>query len=86
MSGLRYGTGAETLSDLSFSLRKAVLLPDRSFGRGQDIAAQAPLLAQRPSRGLIRLSARISSPCAQAAARLSRRIGVVFQDSGSSDT
>ena len=35
--GLRYGTGAETLSDLSFTLRdRRLLLPHRPVGRRQD--------------------------------------------------
>ena len=42
--GLRYGTGAETLSDLAFSLRgRRLLLPHRPVGRRQDVAAEAAL-------------------------------------------
>ena len=54
--GLRYGTGAETLSDLSFSLREGgfYFLTGPS-GAGKTSLLRLLYLAQRPSRGLIRL-------------------------------
>src|SRR4028118_1322930 len=54
--GLRYGTGAETLSDLSFSLREggSYFLTGPS-GAGKTSLLRLLYLAQRPSRGLIKL-------------------------------
>jgi ABC-type multidrug transport system fused ATPase/permease subunit len=54
--GLRYGTGAETLSDLSFSLRHGgfYFLTGPS-GAGKTSLLKLLYLAQRPSRGLIKL-------------------------------
>src|SRR5688572_31715944 len=54
--GLRYGTGAETLSDLSFSLREGgfYFLTGPS-GAGKTSLLKLLYLALRPSRGLIRL-------------------------------
>ena len=80
--GLRYGTGSETLSDLSFTLQ-----PGRfSFLTGASGAGKTSLLkllylALRPSRGLIRLFGEdvVTMPRARLPA-FRRRIGVVFQD------
>ena len=80
--GLRYGTGAETLSDLSFSLQAG----DFYFLTGPSGAGKTSLLkllylAQRPSRGLIRLfGEEIAGLPRKALPALRRRIGVVFQD------
>ena len=54
--GLRYGIGAETLSDLSFALREGgfYFLTGPS-GAGKTSLLRLLYLAQRPSRGLIRL-------------------------------
>ena len=54
--GLRYGTGAETLSDLSFSLKEGgfYFLTGPS-GAGKTSLLKLLYLALRPSRGLIRL-------------------------------
>lgn len=80
--GLRYGTGAETLSDISFSL------PPGSFtfltgpsGAGKSSLLRLLFLAQRPSRGLIRLFGEdvVTLPRASMPG-FRRRIGVVFQD------
>lgn len=80
--GLRYGTGAETLSDLSFSLQRGgfYFLTGPS-GAGKTSLLRLLYLAARPSRGRVRLFdeelvdlARTDLPA------LRRRIGVVFQD------
>jgi cell division transport system ATP-binding protein len=80
--GLRYGMGAETLSDVSFSLE-----PGRFYfltgasGAGKTSLLKLLYLAQRPSRGVIRLFG--EDVVTLARGRLPgfrRRIGVVFQD------
>lgn len=80
--GLRYGTGAETLSDISFRLEPGSF----SFLTGPSGAGKSSLLrllflAQRPSRGLIRLFDEdvVTLPRALMPG-FRRRIGVVFQD------
>ena len=80
--GLRYGTGAETLSDLSFSLAQGgfYFLTGPS-GAGKTSLLKMLYLAQRPSRGSIRLFGEDVVQLRRA--RLPgfrRRIGVVFQD------
>ena len=54
--GLRYGPGPETLSDLSFSLSEGsfYFLTGQS-GAGKTSLLKLLYLAQRPSRGAIRL-------------------------------
>ena len=80
--GLRYGTGSETLSDLSFSLRAGgfYFLTGPS-GAGKTSLLRLLYLAQRPSRGRIRL---FDNDVTEMSRRLlppfRRRIGVVFQD------
>jgi cell division transport system ATP-binding protein len=80
--GLRYGTGAETLSDLSFSLRQGgfYFLTGPS-GAGKTSLLKLLYLAQRPSRGLIRLFGEdiVTMPRGRLPG-FRRRIGVVFQD------
>ncbi len=80
--GLRYGTGAETLSDMSFSLRQGgfYFLTGPS-GAGKTSLLRLLYLAQRPSRGLIRLFGEdiVTMPRARLPG-FRRRIGVVFQD------
>jgi cell division transport system ATP-binding protein len=80
--GLRYGTGAETLFDVSFSLAPGSF----SFLTGPSGAGKTSLLrllylAQRPSRGLIRLFGEdvVTLPRSRMPG-FRRRIGVVFQD------
>jgi cell division transport system ATP-binding protein len=80
--GLRYGTGAETLSDLSFSLRQGgfYFLTGPS-GAGKTSLLKLLYLALRPSRGLIRLFGEdiVTMPRARLPG-FRRRIGVVFQE------
>ena len=80
--GLRYGNAQETLSDISFAMRRG----DFYFLTGPSGAGKTSLLKllyldQRPSRGVVRLfgddmvtMARDELP------KYRRRIGVVFQD------
>lgn len=80
--GLRYGTGSETLTDVSFSLVKGgfYFLTGPS-GAGKTSMLRLLYLAQRPSRGVIRLFG--EDMVTMARDRLPafrRRIGVVFQD------
>ncbi len=80
--GLRYGTDTETLSDISFTL-----FPGRFYfltgasGAGKSSLLRLLFLAQRPSRGLIKLfgTDAVTLPREELPA-LRRRIGVVFQD------
>jgi cell division transport system ATP-binding protein len=80
--GLRYGTGAETLSDLSFSLAPgAFYFLTGPSGAGKTSLLRLLYLAQRPSRGLIRLFGEdIVTLPRDGLPPLRRRIGVVFQD------
>lgn len=80
--GLRYGTGAETLSDLTFSLASgAFYFLTGSSGAGKTSLLRLLYLAQRPSRGQIRMFNEdvVTAPRAVLPA-FRRRIGVVFQD------
>ena len=80
--GLRYGTGPETLSDVSFTLASgAFYFVTGASGAGKTSLLRLLYLAQRPSRGIIRLFGEdtVTMPRGQLPA-LRRRIGVVFQD------
>lgn len=80
--GLRYGTGAETLSDMSFSLAAGgfYFLTGPS-GAGKTSLLKMLYLAQRPSRGLIRMFGEdVVTLTRERLPGLRRRIGVVFQD------
>src|SRR5438309_9752839 len=80
--GLRYGTGAETLSDISFNLATgAFYFLTGSSGAGKTSLLKLLYLAQRPSRGLIRLFGEdvVTLPRSRMPG-FRRRIGVVFQD------
>ncbi len=80
--GLRYGLGAETLSDISLSLAKGgfYFLTGPS-GAGKTSLLKLLYLAQRPSRGVVRLFGddMVTMPRDRLPA-YRRRIGVVFQD------
>lgn len=80
--GLRYGTGAETLSDISFTLAPGAFhFLTGPSGAGKTSLLRLLYLAQRPSRGLIRLFGEdiVTMPRGRLPA-FRRRIGVVFQD------
>ena len=80
--GLRYGTGEETLSDLSFALgRGSFTFLTGASGAGKSSLLRLLYLAQRPSRGIIRIFGEdiVTAPRSRLPA-FRRRIGVVFQD------
>ncbi len=80
--GLRYGTGAETLSDLSFSIPKGGFhFLTGPSGAGKTSLLSLITLAQRPSRGIVQLFGEdVSALPRRRLPDLRRRIGVVFQD------
>ncbi|SOB80232.1 cell division transport system ATP-binding protein [Sphingomonas guangdongensis] len=80
--GLRYGTGPETLSDVSFSLGAgSFYFLTGASGAGKTSLLKLLYLAQRPTRGMIRLFGEdaVTLPRARLPG-FRRRIGVVFQD------
>jgi cell division transport system ATP-binding protein len=80
--GLRYGTGSETLSDVSFTLTSgAFYFLTGASGAGKTSLLKLLYLAQRPTRGTIRLFGEdaVTLPRARLPG-FRRRIGVVFQD------
>jgi cell division transport system ATP-binding protein len=80
--GLRYGTDREVLSDISFTLYPgSFYFLTGASGAGKTSMLKLLYLAQRPSRGMIRMFGH--DVITQPRARLPdfrRRIGVVFQD------
>lgn len=80
--GLRYGTGAEVLRDVSFSLDAGSFhFLTGASGAGKTSLLKLLYLAQRPSRGLISLFGHdVVTLHRKGLPRLRRRIGVVFQD------
>jgi cell division transport system ATP-binding protein len=80
--GLRYGPGAETLSDINFSLvAGGFYFLTGASGAGKTSMLKLLYLAQRPSRGVLRLFG--EDVVMMHRSRLPgfrRRIGVVFQD------
>jgi len=80
--GLRYGTDKEVLSDLSFTLFPGTFYSlTGASGAGKTSLLRLLYLAQRPSRGMIRLFG--TDVITMSRSRLPafrRRLGVVFQD------
>jgi cell division transport system ATP-binding protein len=80
--GLRYGTGAEVLRDVDFRLSKGgfYFLTGPS-GAGKTSLLKLLYLAQRPTRGRIRLfDTELTDAPRESLPPFRRRIGVVFQD------
>jgi cell division transport system ATP-binding protein len=80
--GLRYGTDREVLSDVSFTLYPgSFYFLTGASGAGKTSLLKLLYLAQRPSRGMIRMfgADAITLPRDRLPA-LRRRLGVVFQD------
>ncbi len=80
--GLRYGTDQEVLSDISFTLYPgSFYFLTGASGAGKTSLLKLLYLAQRPSRGMIRMfgSDVITLPRGDLPA-FRRRLGVVFQD------
>lgn len=80
--GLRYGTDPEVLCDVSFTLFPgSFYFLTGASGAGKTSLLKLLYLAQRPSRGSIRMFGKdlITSPRAQLP-DFRRRLGVVFQD------
>ena len=80
--GLRYGTGAEVLRDISFSLASGgFYFLTGSSGAGKTSLLRLLYLAQRPTRGRILLFGRdLTDAYRVELPAYRRRIGVVFQD------
>ncbi len=80
--GLRYGTGAEVLRDLDFRLaRGGFYFLTGPSGAGKTSLLKLLYLAQRPTRGRIRLfDEELTNAPREALPPFRRRIGVVFQD------
>src|SRR3954468_23924350 len=80
--GLRYGTGAEVLRDLDLRLRFGTFyFLTGASGAGKTSLLKLLYLAQRPTRGRIRLfGEELSEAPREALPPYRRRIGVVFQD------
>jgi cell division transport system ATP-binding protein len=80
--GLRYGAGKEVLSDISFTLYPgSFYFLTGASGAGKTSLLKLLYLAQRPSRGMIRMFGTdvITLPRSRLPA-FRRRLGVVFQD------
>src|SRR6476620_7236398 len=80
--GLRYGTGAEVLRDLDFRLAEgSFYFLTGPSGAGKTSLLKLLYLAQRPTRGRIRLfGEELTDAPRDALPPFRRRIGVVFQD------
>ena len=80
--GLRYGTGAEVLRDLDFRLgRGGFYFLTGPSGAGKTSLLKLLYLAQRPTRGRVRLfGEELTDAPREALPFFRRRIGVVFQD------
>jgi cell division transport system ATP-binding protein len=80
--GLRYGPGAESLSDLNFTLSAGgFYFLTGASGAGKTSLLRLLYLSQRPSRGILRMFGEdvVMLP-RQRLPGFRRRIGVVFQD------
>ena len=80
--GIRYGQGAEVLSDIKLSLKRGSFhfLPGRS-GAGKTSLLSMMYLAQKPSRGIVSVFGKnVNFTNRDSLAMLRRKIGVVFQD------
>ena len=80
--GLRYGTEREVLSDISFTLHPgSFYFLTGASGAGKTSLLKLLYLAQRPSRGIVRMFGTdlITTP-RRRLPDFRRRIGVVFQD------
>ena len=80
--GLRYGTDREVLSDISFTLYPgSFYFLTGASGAGKTSMLKLLYLAQRPTRGAIRMFGHdlITQP-RNALPEFRRRIGTVFQD------
>jgi cell division transport system ATP-binding protein len=80
--GLRYGTEREVLSDLSFTLYPgSFYFLTGASGAGKTSLLKLLYLAQRPSRGMIRMfGADVVTVPRERLPAFRRRIGTVFQD------
>jgi cell division transport system ATP-binding protein len=80
--GLRYGMGAEVLSDLSFEIAPhSFQFLTGPSGAGKTTLIRLLFLSLRPTRGLITLFGRDSTTIRKSELpRVRRRIGLVFQD------
>ena len=80
--GLRYGTDREVLSDVSFTLYPgSFYFLTGASGAGKTSLLRMLYLAQRPSRGIIRMfNTDVITVPRDRLPDLRRRIGVVFQD------
>lgn len=80
--GLRYGTGSETLTDISFTLYPgSFYFLTGASGAGKTSLLKLLYLAHRPSRGAIRMFGHdIVTMTRDRLPGFRRRIGVVFQD------
>ena len=80
--GLRYGAGAETLRDLSFSVEpKSFQFLTGPSGAGKTSLLKLFMLSLKPTRGRIEIFGRDSAYLQQSdVTEIRRRIGVVFQD------
>lgn len=80
--GIRYGQGAEVLSDIKLSLKRGSFhfLTGRS-GAGKTSLLSMMYLAQKPSRGIVSVFGKnVNFTNRDSLAMLRRKIGVVFQD------
>ncbi len=80
--GLRYGTGPETLQDVSFSLEKGSFhFLTGPSGAGKTSLMKLLYLGQRPTRGTITMFGQdLSTVPRRQLPQARRKIGVVFQD------